>query len=279
MFFREKSESKLDEAEHQLEEQALTISELTRKNEDLVRKAEQAVRLKDQVQEYKHAQDKLQKAETLVEKYKKKLEAQSDMQKQQKVLEDQNRVLAEKLSNTEDEYRKIMSLKPMLESYKDQVQQLTNKMNQMTIERNKLEYDIRRYQERLTLGELEKQRDQDQIQLLEERMRELEHGLTGIPIATSTPGGTRIQDAQTERQTFELKSKITQLEREIDSLRHSRTEENLDARVKLLESMLDDANKVKIDFETKFVNAQKQIMLLENELGRLRSGVEYFFIF
>lgn len=118
-------------------------------------------------------------------------------------MEEQNNTLLEKLANTEDEYRKVMAFKPMMESYKEQVHQLTTKVNQMVIERNKLEYDIKRYQGKLTLGELEKQRDQDQIHLLEDRLKELELGSVPVTVP-ATPGGTRIADAQSERNVFEL---------------------------------------------------------------------------
>lgn len=186
--------------------------------EDLTRKAETAAKLKDQLQEYKHMTEKLQKAEAKLETYKKKLDETADLRKQFKVwayrmincctwktLEDQNGLIGDKLAKTEDEYRKVMAFKPMLDNYKDQVTQLTAKVNQMVIERNKLEYDIRRYQEKLTLGELEKQRDQDQIHLLEDRLKELELGNVGIQVQTpTTPSGSRLPDAQSERNIFEL---------------------------------------------------------------------------
>lgn len=70
------------------------------------------------------------------------------------------------------------------------------------------------------------------------------------------------------------KSKITLLEREIDSLRHSRTQDGADQRVVLLENMLDDANRLKIKFEQELLASQKKNLMLENEIGRLKNGVE-----
>lgn len=279
--------------------------------ESLGRKAELAAKYKDQLHEHKHLEEKLARAEMLRDKYRKKLEESGDMKKQIKSLEEQNSQVGERLAFAEEEYRKVQAFKPMMDSYKDQVQQLTSKINQMVIEKNKLDYDIRRYQEKLTITELERQRDQDQISTLEDRMRELEFGgdpsllgprdddddeedddevgegeddvtlgEDGEPIgggSGSTGGsrGSRPPNAKVERRIFELKSRITSLERENDSLRHERSQDGADHRVKLLESMLDDANKLKDQFQQDFLNAKKHNMLLDNEISRLEGGVDH----
>ncbi|KAI9595395.1 HOOK protein-domain-containing protein [Syncephalis fuscata] len=295
-FDLDRCETKLNESEMQVESQNATIMDLNRKLEDATRKADLAAKLKDQLQEYRHTADKLQKAEIARDKYKKRLEETSDYRRQIKTLEEQNFLLAEKNREMEDDYRKVSAYKPMIESYKEEVQQLQSKSNQLTLEKNRLNFDLQRYQEKVTLAELEKQNDADHINLLNDRLRELElSGGQMIPTESKTSGGgggggdddddddsgslmspvvgERMDSVIAGRGQFELKSKIVALEHEIHQLRHNKDDGGTSQRIVLLESLLDDANKMKAKLEEDYLAAHQKNMTLENEIARLDHDV------
>lgn len=147
--------------------------------------------------EYKHAAEKLQKTENVIEKYKKKLEESADLRRQIKVwwvalllsikqftsllsfvesqaLEDQNVQLMERNQTIEEEYRKVLAFKTLMDSYKDQVATLETKNNELIREKNKMEYEMQHMTKRVQSLEEDKANDTEQIQLLEDRLQEIE---------------------------------------------------------------------------------------------------------
>jgi protein HOOK3 len=195
----------------------------------------------------------------------------------------------------EDEYRKVSAYKPMIESYKEQLQQLQSKSSQLALEKNRLEFDLRGYQEKLTLFELEKQNDSEQIAVLNDRLRELELGGGQIMPTIRRSGedggddddddddinagmvnpteGDRMDNVFPGTIQFELKSKIVALEHEIHQLRHNKDDGGASQRIVLLESLLDDANKMKAKLEEDYLASHQKNMTLENEIARLKNAV------
>ncbi|KAK3815226.1 MAG: HOOK protein-domain-containing protein, partial [Benniella sp.] len=125
--YRQKSEERRVEQEAIIEKQMKEIDDLSRAVSELSAKADEAVRLKDKLDEYKHAIDKLQKTENVIEKYKKKLEEGADYRRQMKVLEEQNQELLNRNKEVEQEYRKVLAFKSLMDSYKEQIMNLENK--------------------------------------------------------------------------------------------------------------------------------------------------------
>lgn len=240
-------------------------------------KADEAVRLKDKLDEYKHAIDKLQKTENVIEKYKKKLEEGADLRRQMKGLEDQNMELLDRNKEVEGEYRKVLAFKSLMESYKEQIQTLETKNSTMAKEKNKIEYEARLQNQQLQLIEADRMRDSEQIQLLEDKIRELEFsGVQGTPLSSD------LQDMETDdmessmmgqrtAQTTELKLTISRLEREIQSLRED-TQDDGGSRATVLQHLLDDANKSKAKFEQDYLEEHQAKIIIQSELDRIRGG-------
>src|SRR5262249_11994658 len=63
-----------------------------------------------------------------------------------------------------------------MEKYKEQVTDLETRNRTLTLERNNLELDLRSMSTRLEVIDTDRARDAEQIQLLEDRLRELELG-------------------------------------------------------------------------------------------------------
>lgn len=240
-------------------------------------KADEAVRLKDKLDEYKHAIDKLQKTENVIEKYKKKLEEGADLRRQMKVLEDQNTELLDRNREVEGEYRKVLAFKSLMESYKEQIQTLEDKNSSLAKEKNKIEYEARLQNQQFQQIEADRTRDSEQIQLLEDKIRELE--FSGVH--QGTPLSSDLQDMETDdmessmmsrtAQTTELKLTISRLEREIQSLRED-TRDDGGSKATVLQHLLDDANKSKAKFEQDYLEEHQAKIILQSELDRIRGG-------
>ena len=240
-------------------------------------KAEDAVRLKDKLDEYKHAIEKLQKTENVIEKYKKKLEEGADLRRQMKVVEDQNQELAERNREIEEEYRKVLAFKTLMESYKDQILALENKNSTLAKDKNKIEYEAQRQYQQLQQLEADRTRDLEQMQLLEDKVRELEFsGGQGVPLSND------LQDMETDDMestlmgqqtsfTTELKLKISRLERELQTLKEEKQDVG-GSKTTVLEHLLEDANRLKAKYEQEYLEEHQAKMVLQGELDRIRGG-------
>lgn len=82
----------------------------------------------------------------------------------------------ERSHQVEDEYRKVLAFKTLMDSYKEQVQHLEQSNQEIMKEKERLEAELHKMAE--TCHYLEQDRDQnmEQVQLLEEQIRELELG-------------------------------------------------------------------------------------------------------
>ncbi|KAF9956540.1 hypothetical protein BGZ65_002621 [Modicella reniformis] len=272
----QKSEERRIEQEAIMEKQMKEIETLSRAETELVAKADEAMRLKDKLDEYKHAIDKLQKTENVIEKYKKKLEEGADYRRQMRVLEEQNQELLNRNKEVEQEYRKVLAFKSLMDSYKDQIMTLETKNSTLAKEKNKVEYEAGQHQQRLQQLEADRVRDNEQIQVLEEKVRELEFsGGQGVPLSND------LQDMETDdmessllgqrASQTELKLKISQLERELQSLNEERQDEG-GAQATVLQHLLDDANRLKAKYEQDYLEEHQANIVIQGELDRIRSG-------
>jgi uncharacterized protein (DUF3084 family) len=90
-------------------------------------------------------------------------------------LEDQNSSLLERSHQVEDEYRKVLAFKTLMDSYKEQVQQLELGNREILKEKTKLEEEMRSMAETCEYLEKDRDRNAEQVQLLEEHIKELEY--------------------------------------------------------------------------------------------------------
>lgn len=241
-------------------------------------KADDAVRLKDKLDEYKHAVEKLQKTENVIEKYKKKLEEGADLRRQMKIVEDQNQELLGRNKEIEEEYRKVLAFKTLMESYKDQILALETKNSTLAKDKNTIEYGAQRQYQQLQQMEADRTRDAEQIQLLEDKVRELEFsGGLGVPLSNDLQDmetddmESSLMGQQNTSYTTELKLKISKLEREIQTLREEKQEEG-GSKMTVLEHLLEDANRLKTKYEQEYLEEHQAKMVLQVELDRIRGG-------
>ncbi|QRW03820.1 hypothetical protein RhiLY_02819 [Ceratobasidium sp. AG-Ba] len=291
----QKTEENLGVAEAEAERNSGAVTELTRRVEELQGKADEAARLKDQVDEYRHAAEKLQKTENVMEKYE---EAGGECGFASSC-EEQNSKLVDKNAALEEENRKVAAYKPLMESYKTQISDLENKVATRLTEIESVRFELSQSQARLRQVTEERAKDSEALELYQERVRELE--LAAVPrprIRTTstddaatpasepqtpalgiTPGdeldatsgglGGELNDAITGTTTTDLKLQIRALKRDLEAARAGGEEAS---RILVLESLLEDSQRMKSRYEEDYLTAHREKLVLQAQLEEIRSG-------
>ncbi|EPB83281.1 hypothetical protein HMPREF1544_09981 [Mucor circinelloides 1006PhL] len=293
----QKSEDTRQEQERRLEDLNRQIRDLTRVNEDLTVYESQAAALKDQVDEHRHAAEKLQKAENVIEKYKKKMEDTADLKRQMKLLEEQNHALVTSYQKLEEEYRKVLAFKTLMDSYKDQVANLETKNNELIREKNKMEYELTYFNKKMELMEADKARDSDRIQALEDHLQEAQLGMSTADAPSSQRAANddvedmdiddynlnnSLEESLKESNVTELKLSKRRLERQVKTLQEERAAgggggggggESAHQKVLVLQHLLDDANRLKTKFEKSYLEVSQERDILQSDMARIREGI------
>ncbi|PPQ78150.1 hypothetical protein CVT25_015483 [Psilocybe cyanescens] len=305
----QKSEDNLAMAESELDKHTTLITDLTRKVDELQIKADEADKLKDKVDEYRHAADKLQKTENVMEKYKKKLQEGADLRQHVKALEKQNADLVDKNASLEEEYRKVAAFKPLMESYKTQILDLESKNSSRSQEINTLNFELEQSRTKLRIALAERAKDAEALELYQERVHELELSSTSrargvIGSGLKSPGvkqgesevlsselneepnsavdedgdgdeshgqglGGELDDAITGTTMTDLKLQIRKLKRELEAVRKNEADAS---KVLVLENLLEDANRMKARYESDYLAAHREKLVLQRNLEEIRSG-------
>ncbi|KAJ3115511.1 E3 ubiquitin-protein ligase [Phlyctochytrium bullatum] len=258
----ERSETKRLELDTVAEKQGILIKELTKKIEDAQKKSDEAMRLKDQLDELRHVADKLQKAEAMIEKYKKKMEESADFRRQMKLFEAQNQQLSERNRQLEEEYKKISGLKPLVETYKEQLTTMESKISLMQVENSKTEFEMKELRGKIERAEVQRRNDQDLIQSLEEQIRDLEaprESFGGIPLS-----------AEGVDSYNSYRTRIKDLEEQVERYKSS-VGGDIEEKLRQFENDLNESQKLKDKFEKDYMVAVQRNLALENEMKQLRS--------
>lgn len=91
-------------------------------------------------------------------------------------MDEQNHNLMERNQQIENEYRKVLAFRTLMDSYKNQVAMLETKNNELIREKNKMEYDIQQMTKKVDLLEVDKTRDSERILSLEDHLQEYQLG-------------------------------------------------------------------------------------------------------
>ncbi|KAJ3976503.1 HOOK-domain-containing protein [Lentinula raphanica] len=270
----QKSEDNLAIAESELDKQTATVTDLNKKVEDLQSKADEAVRLKDEL---------------------------DDRERVGKSLEKQNADLVDVNASIEEEFRKVAAFKPLMESYKNQILDLENKSATRTQELENLKFELEQTQTKLKVVSEERAKDSETIELYQERVKELELAsdtrppkiprtrqdsvesadASGQPLAPPAEDvddeedaqamglGGELHDAESGTTMTDLKLQIRKLKRELEAVRKNEADAS---RVLVLENLLEDANRMKSRYETDYLAAHREKLVLQRDLEEIRSG-------
>ena len=280
----QKSEDGLAECEAVNERQINVINDLNRKVEDLSSKSNEVSKLRDQLEENKHAVSKLQKTENVIEKYKQKLEDSANLRRQYKSLEEQNSELINLNSNLEATIKGLNVNKSLSDNYKNQLNELDLKFSNQSKEFKEIQYELSQLRASNTALEEERIKSNEHIDLLEEKLREIEvdrgvnNQVENLSKQTENNDSDKIANeddlelALSSTNTTDLKLQIRRLMRELESIKHEKGGDP--NQIVVLENLLADTQKVKERYEADWMSELTQKLDLSRKLEELTKGIE-----
>ncbi|KAI8377720.1 uncharacterized protein BYT42DRAFT_496697, partial [Radiomyces spectabilis] len=202
------------------------------------------------------------------------------------VLEETNHSLMDRNQQIEDEYRKVLAFKTLMDSYKDQVAMLETKNNELIREKNKMEYEISQLSKKIESLEVDKTRDMDRIQLLEDHLQEAQLGVNSAERSIMQPTELgdddmdldeddlrgSLEDSLKESNVTELKLSKRRLERQLKALQEENAADRNHKAV-VLQHLLDDANRLKNQFEKNYLQVSQERDILQSDMARIREGI------
>ncbi|TXT13806.1 hypothetical protein VHUM_01173 [Vanrija humicola] len=269
-------EDGLAETEAALEKQTALVAQLTSTVEELRSATVEVAKLRDQIDEYRHVEDRLHKSENVIEKFKKKLEDSAGLRRELRALEAENAELIDKNSTLEGEIRKLGASKALVDNYKAQVDILEKKANEQSSEYAQLAVQLEDAHTALATMEHERDRLIDEIQVHQERIKELEHvprrAASMMIDAGNTPLDVELDvedDEQAGLSKTELRLRIRALEREIAEIKVP--PDNTD-KITALETLLADSNKARERYQNDYLEATRQTLLAQAKLDHILTG-------
>ncbi|ORY35634.1 HOOK protein-domain-containing protein [Naematelia encephala] len=280
-----RAEENLAHTEADLDKQTSVVSDLMRMVEDLKIKAAEAAKLKDQLDEYRHTAERLQKSENVIEKYKKKLEESAGLRRELRSLEQENAALVDANANLEVELRKSGTSRTLADSHKAQISILESKADQQAAEIVEMTAQLESARAQLADVIRAHEQDLEEIQIQQERTRELELSANGTHAVQRTDssgdlldGDTTLEDeleidADGELEAGEtkahLRARIRALQRELTSAKSASDDSN---KVTALETMLQEVTRSRDRYQADYVEAHRLSLTLQASLERIRSG-------
>ncbi|KAK9509036.1 hypothetical protein O3M35_006448 [Rhynocoris fuscipes] len=258
-----KLETSRDDYRLKLEHQEREMLELQAKLEELQRVALDARQLKDELDILRETADKAVKYEATLQSYKKKLEEAGDMKRELKLLETKNLTYIQQNIELEEELKKCGTLKQQVEVYKKQAAELHDQLSDETKRADRLQYELKTCQDKLSAANREKER------LLIERdsLREANEEMKCAQLqATEAEGGIDLSSVSEGLiSNSELRQKIARLEHENNMLRLAQKEKEDDS-LSVVQNLLDDARAQVDKMRKENREANKRIIQLEGEL-------------
>lgn len=147
-------------------------------------------------------------------------------------------------SRLEEEVHKLNGFKHLVDSYKEQMIELENKINTVTIEKERKQIENRGLKETISILEIERDRYQEESMAHESKLRDMELGQAPLSELISS-GETNLNEVQVEV----YKTKIIKLEQELSAIRNGTRESGPTQRIIILESMLEDSKKARAKVE------------------------------
>lgn len=204
-------------------------------------------------------------------------------------LEDQNAELIDKNTTLQDEQMKANNFKPLLESYKTQVSELDSKVVNLQKLLDKANFDAEQTTKKLATSEAARNSDREELELYQERVRELELGAVKAsgdhdrpPSPSSTTGKTpqdegggdqildeELEDALSGSSVTNLKLQLKRLRRERDAAVANKADVS---RIMVLENLLEDAQRMKDRYESDYLREHQENLVISHQMEEIRSG-------
>ncbi|KAI8070973.1 hypothetical protein BC940DRAFT_325455 [Gongronella butleri] len=192
------------------------------------------------------------------------------------LLEEQNHGMMERNQQIENEYRKVLAFKTLMDSYKDQVTMLETKNNELIREKNKMEYEMQQLSKKIDLLEVDRARDTDRIHTLEDSLQEAQ--LDDMDVDEDDEDDVELEgsleESLKETNVTELKRSKRRLERELRTLQEKGGSDGEKSdKAMVLQHLLEDANRLKEQFEKNYLEVSQERDILQSDMARVRQGI------
>ena len=188
-----------------------------------------------------------------------------------------------------------------MESYKAQIIDLETKNSSKNQEIESLTFEMEQNRNKLKIALADRTKDAETLELYQERVRELElisstksaglggqspryekedsgaselnnednHGLAS-DIDDHTHGlGGELDDAIAGTTMTDLKIQVRRLKRELEAVKKNEADAS---RLLVLENLLEDANRMKARYESDYLAAHREKLVLQRDLEEIRNG-------
>jgi protein HOOK3 len=189
-----------------------------------------------------------------------------------------------------------------MESYKAQIIDLETKNSSKNQEIESLTFEMEQNRTKLKIALAERTKDAETLELYQERVRELElisstkgagmgdqsppyekqdSGASGLnddnhrenlatDIDDHTQGlGGELDDAIAGTTMTDLKIQVRRLKRELEAVKKNEADAS---RLLVLENLLEDANRMKARYESDYLAAHREKLVLQRDLEEIRNG-------
>lgn len=172
-------EAKLAATQDELDSLRMTVESLRVKNQRFQK-------LQDDYDEMKTEKDQLARKANAAEKYRQKLQASQDYEKENQALKNQMKDILQQLKDADSQHQWNVEREVELEEYRKVLPRIEQECSEIQDIKKQLEFNNHALGERLKSAEDQRERDDEIISELRERIRELEGGSPGSP--SLTPG-------------------------------------------------------------------------------------------
>ncbi len=172
-------------------------------------------------------------------------------------------------------------MKPLLDSYKTQVADLEAKTNALKKQISSLTVEKSEATARFQVSEQAHARSKEELELLQERVKELELGNGKVNSAEPTLGGpgsdadtsldldTELDSALSGSSVAQLKAQVRKLQRERDEAAEGRAGAST---LLVTQNMLQDARRLKAKYEEEYLQEHQARLVLARELDEIRES-------
>ena len=190
-----------------------------------------------------------------------------------------------------------------MESYKTQIIDLETKNSSKNQEIESLTFEIEQNRTKLKITLAERTKDAETLELYQERVRELELisstrsaglGCQSPPYEKQDLGDSELNDEDNHREILatdiddhtqglggelddaiagttmtDLKIQVRRLKRELEAVKKNEADAS---RLLVLENLLEDANRMKARYESDYLAAHREKLVLQRDLEEIRNG-------
>lgn len=225
--------------------------------------------LQDAYDELKTERDNLARKANAAEKYKQKLQAGSDVQKENERLQEEISDMRQDYEAAQGARQKVAGLQLAVDEYKRVLPKIEQERHELQMMKKQLEFDNQTLAQRCEKASQQYKKDQTTIADLNGK---LDGSANGSPVSPSARGKGGLESEFTARSESEEQSRMSFAEMKESNRRLQLSVGESEAKIGMLEQMLDDVRESSEERESKYLESYQRYLALESSLKALRKG-------